>query len=200
MTHLSIVLASESPRRAEILSRLGIPFQVETSGVNETRIPGEPAKAFVRRAATDKGEAVVRRLEAAGRRPWVLAADTIVVVDGRVLGKPVDADEAGRMLAALSARTHTVQTGVWLGRCGGTALTDVVSTDVTFLPLDRGRIDGYLDSGEWRGKAGAYAIQGLAAAFVARIHGDYFNVMGLPASRVVEMLLASGAIPAFPFP
>ncbi len=188
-----LVLASASPRRAEILAAFGLPFVIETSGVRERRRRGEAADRFALRAAREKGEAVLARLGRKGRRPWILAADTIVVARGAVLGKPKTRRDAARMLSRLSGITHQVLSGIWVGRgtpCGDVITrSDLVSTSVTFRRLSDRDIAGYLETGEWQGKAGAYAIQGLAGRFVARVEGDILNVVGLPAFRVIDFLL-----------
>ena len=173
------VLASASPRRAELLRAAGFTFDVVVADVDETVHPGESADAYVRRVAAAKARAVTARVP--GRR--VLAADTTVVVDGEILGKPVDAAEAARMLRRLSGRTHQVLTGVCLdGAC------EVESSDVEFVPLSGEEIAWYVASGEPMDKAGAYAIQGLAARFISGIRGSYSNVVGLPIARVYAML------------
>jgi septum formation protein len=173
------VLASASPRRAELLRAAGFTFDVLVADVDEAVHPGEAPEAYVRRVAEAKGRAVASRAE--GRR--VLAADTTVVVEGVILGKPADAAEASRMLRALSGRTHQVLTGVWLdGAC------EVESTDVEFVPLTDEEIAWYVASGEPMDKAGAYAIQGLASRFISRIRGSYSNVVGLPVARVYAIL------------
>ena len=174
-----LVLASASPRRAELLRAAGFTFDVLVADVDEAVHPGEAPAAYVRRVAEAKGRAVASR--AAGRR--VLAADTTVVADGVILGKPADAADATRMLRALSGRAHQVLTGVWLdGAC------EMESTDVHFVPLSDEEIAWYVASGEPMDKAGAYAIQGLAARYISRIHGSYSNVVGLPIARVYAML------------
>jgi len=225
-----LVLASGSPRRAEILERLGIPFVIEVSGVEERRRSKESPRAFAQRAAADKGSEVLRRMGSRRGSPWVLGADTIVVLGDEILGKPKHEKNARRMLAALSGKTHEVITGVWIGRwakgeskdsnrqgevsrkLGGIPhpaglsevntlieyLSDVVVTEVTFRKLNPRDITAYLASREWKAKAGAYAIQGLGAGLVSSIHGDYYNVMGLPGFRVVEMLIEVGAIKRYP--
>jgi septum formation protein len=162
-----LILASASPRRAELLRAAGIEFDVVPSQVDEQRNRGEAAAEYVRRMATSKAAAAVAH--AAGRP--VLAADTIVVVDETVLGKPADDDDARRMLRLLSGRRHVVMTGVCLMKAGaGTSmrLTEIAVTTVEFAELDAGEIDWYVGSGEPADKAGAYAIQGLASRFVCR--------------------------------
>ena len=186
-----IVLASASPRRAELLASAGLPFVVVPSSVVEERLPDEPPDAFVRRLAAAKA----RDVAAARPDGFVLAADTDVVLDGDVLGKPRDEDDARAMLARLSGRFHEVVTGyevydVAARRADGA----VVRTRVEFAALSRGEIDAYVATGEPMGKAGGYAIQGRAAGMVRRIEGSYTNVVGLPLREVLETLARMGAL------
>ena len=181
----SLVLASASPRRADLLRAAGIEFDVIHANVDETVHPSERPAAYVRRVAAAKARAV------AAREPecLVLAADTTVVIDGAMLGKPLDDDDAKRMLCRLSGRTHEVLTAVAV--CGvGMAelLVEVERTEVEFAPLTEFEIDWYVATGEPRDKAGAYAIQGYASRFVTRIDGSYSNVVGLPIALVYQML------------
>ena len=171
-----LVLASQSPRRREILTQAGIPFVVRTAAVDETPLVGETPEAYVCRLA----EAKARAVEAADDE-IVLGADTTVVVDHHMLGKPEDAADARRMLALLAGRRHEVITGSCLKR-GARVVCDWASTGVWFGPLTAADIDGYVASGEPMDKAGAYAIQGLASKFIDRIEGCYFNVVGLPVA------------------
>ena len=189
------MLASASPRRREILERIGISFDVQPAHTDETPHAGEPPLAFVKRVALEKAVAVrngVGRDESA----FVLAADTAVIVDGAILGKPADDREAQAMLARLSGRTHTVATAFAILAPGvdAPAAERTVESRVTFRRLTADEIAAYVETGEPRGKAGAYAIQGCAAAFVERISGSYSNVVGLPLAEVVEDLAACGAI------
>jgi septum formation protein len=177
-----LVLASQSPRRAEILRQAGIPFIVRAASVDESPIEDERPGSYVRRLAHAKALAVD-----AAPGEIVLAADTTVVSHGVLLAKPVDAADARRMLTLLSARRHEVLTGICLRR-GDEVLCDHASTAVWFAPLSAAEIDEYVASGEPMDKAGAYAIQGLASKFVERIEGCYFNVMGLPVSLVYRHL------------
>jgi len=193
-----IILASASPRRHEILKKLAIPFDVVVSDTDEAMMPDEKPRDYVLRVASQKGMDVLKRFDDPEGEPWVLAADTVVVLDGKVLGKASNRDEAVNMVNALSGKTHTVLSGVWLAKKGVDPLSDVVSTEVTFAKTGMMQIENYVDTGEWKGKAGAYAVQGLGAGLISGISGDFFNVMGLPAFRVVEMLLASGAIGRYP--
>ena len=184
-----LVLASASPRRAELLRAAGIPFDVTVADVDETQSLGETPDAYVQRLAMAKVVAVAEQ----GETRAVLGADTTVVVDGAILGKPVDQDDARRMLRLLSGRTHRVLTGVALmapeSAPGGARprLCRVCTTDVTFGPLTEAELTWYVASGEPADKAGAYAIQGLASRFVLAIDGSYSNVVGLPISHVWAM-------------
>jgi septum formation protein len=180
-----LVLASKSPRRAEILRAAGLPFVVRPADVHEQRRAGESATSYARRLAIDKATAVGM---SAGE--VVLGADTIVVLDDEVLEKPSDAADACRMLELLSGRTHEVITGVCL-RIGFRSVVDATVTRVVFSPLTAAEIDDYVASGEPMDKAGAYAIQGLASKFIERIEGDYFNVVGLPVALVYRHLSGS---------
>jgi septum formation protein len=184
-----IILASASPRRAELLRAAGIAFDVQVADVDESVRDGESPDAYVRRVAEAKARAVHAR--AHGR--LILAADTTVVVDDRILGKPADANDARRMLRLLSARPHAVLTGVTLIGPAGTPDTRVSRTTVEFAELNAAEVDAYVESGEPMDKAGAYAIQGLASRFVSRIDGSYSNVVGLPVALVYEMLRQMGS-------
>jgi septum formation protein len=179
-----LILASASPRRAELLRAAGIEFDVMAADVDEAMVAEESPDDYVRRMAVTKADAVKPR---AGGRP-VLAADTIVVVDHHVLGKPVDADDAKRMLSLLSGREHIVMTAVHLQQ------TRVESTVVEFAPLKQAEIDWYVATGEPMDKAGAYAIQGLASRFVTRIDGSYSNVVGLPVAAVYQLCTNAGIL------
>jgi septum formation protein len=177
-----LVLASQSPRRADILRLAGIPFTVRAASVDESPLEAERPGPYVRRLAQAKALAVD-----AAADEIVLAADTTVVAAGELLAKPADAAEAHRMLTLLSGRRHEVLTGICLRR-GSQILCDHASTAVWFAPLSGDDIGAYIASGEPMDKAGAYAIQGLASKFVERIDGCYFNVMGLPVSLVYRHL------------
>ncbi|HWB85473.1 MAG TPA: Maf family protein [Bryobacteraceae bacterium] len=179
-----LVLASQSPRRREILRQAGIPFTVRAVSVDETPQPGEVPEEYVRRLAEMK----VRAVEAAPEET-VLGADTTVVVEGRMLGKPACQEEARQMLEALSGRRHEVLTGICL-KHGRQLIRDGASTSVWFAELSPAEIEDYIASGEPMDKAGAYAIQGLASKFIERIDGCYFNVVGLPVSLVYRHLRA----------
>jgi septum formation protein len=177
-----LVLASQSPRRSELLATAGFNFTVRSCPVEEIRAPGEPPDHYARRLAHAKADAAWEN-----RDEIVLGADTIVVLGPEVLEKPVDAADARAMLAKLSGREHTVITGVCLRHAGG-AIVSSESTRVRFLPLTPDEIAAYVASGEPMDKAGAYAIQGLASKFVDRVEGCYFNVIGLPLSWVYRNL------------
>jgi septum formation protein len=181
-----LVLASQSPRRSEILRQAGIPFTVRVADVDESVLAGESPADYVRRLAAAKANAID-----AAEGETVLGADTTVVIDGEILAKPADAADARRMLARLSGRRHEVLTGVCLRR-GARATCEYVTTGVVFASLTDAEIVEYVASGEPMDKAGAYAIQGLASKFVERIEGDYFNVMGLPVALVYRLLRDGG--------
>lgn len=178
-----LVLASASPRRAELLRAAGFTFDVDPPSVDETRRPGEPADRYCERLAREKAAAVAGR---AGERV-VVAADTVVAVGAEVFGKPVDALDATRMLEALAGRRHQVLTGVAVA-AGGHVACAVERTEVEFTPLTAEEVAWYVASGEPMDKAGAYAIQGLASLFVARIDGSYSNVVGLPVATVYRLV------------
>jgi len=190
-----ILLASASPRRRELLTLAGLSFTFDPADVDETAQRDEAPDALARRLAAKKARAVAERT--ASPVPTILAADTIVVVHdektAHILGKPKSAKDARSMLARLAGRTHDVITAFHLihdGRERGR----LVTTEVTFRPLSDHDLDGYVDSREWDGKAGGYAIQGLASAFVRTVRGSYTNVVGLPLCEVIEDLIAIGAL------
>jgi nucleoside triphosphate pyrophosphatase len=183
------ILASASPRRAQLLAAAGQRFEVDASGVDETPLPGETPLDLAARIARDKALAVARRR----RGRWVLAADTIVVVDGVAFGKPRDADEAAAMLERLSGRAHQVATAFALvDPRGRPAFERVVVSEVAFRRIERDEIARYVESREPLDKAGAYAIQGGAAGFVAELRGSLSNVVGLPMEAVEEALRETG--------
>ena len=187
-TSTPLILASASPRRRELLAQAGFTFEVITADVPEIRKPGEDPIRFVTRLAREKAEAVLSR-EAAPPEAIILGADTIVVVDEEVLGKPQDAADAARMLRLLSGRTHQVITGVCLAK-GRERQRAAEVTFVRFTTLSDEEIEAYVATGEPLDKAGAYAIQGRAGRWVPRIHGCYFNVVGLPLALVSSMIEA----------
>jgi len=179
-----IVLASASPRRAELLRAAGIEFDVVAAQIDEAARPHERADDYVRRIAEAKGRAVAARVT----DRIILAADTTVVVNDIMLGKPIHDDDAKRMLRMLSGRAHEVFTAVSLGRPGATTLIEIERTAVEFAPMTEFEIDWYVATGEPHDKAGAYAIQGYASRFVTRIDGSYSNVVGLPMALVYDIL------------
>lgn len=170
-----------------VLAALGLDFDVRPPDLPEELRVGESAESAARRLAEEKAEAVD-----AEETELVLAADTIVALDGRLLGKPADAPEAAEMLAALAGRPHTVVTGIALRHADG-RWSSVARTDVVFRPLERAEIESYVATGEPLDKAGAYGIQGYGAALVERIEGDFYNVMGLPIPALLELLATAGA-------
>jgi len=180
-----LVLASKSPRRAEILRAVGWEFEAIAADVDETRYDSEDAVSYVKRLAQTKAETVAGKL----RGGLVLGADTVVVIGEEILGQPRDDKEAHRMLSLLSGRWHAVLTGVALVRSGQTpdALVEHETTRVRFSEMSIDEIDWYVSTGEPKGKAGAYGIQGKGALFIEEIQGDYFNVVGLPVRLAVEL-------------
>jgi septum formation protein len=180
-----LVLASASPRRAELLTAAGFSFDVDPVDVDESRLDGEPAARYVERLARSKAAAGATRHD--GR--VIVAADTTVLVGDEVMGKPRDAREAAEMLSRLSGGAHEVLTGLAVA-AGRDARAHVERTRVWFRELSRREIDWYVASGEPMDKAGAYAIQGLASRFIPRIDGSYSNVVGLPVSALADLLAA----------
>ena len=176
-----LTLASTSPQRKAILEQLRIPFEVVPPAYVEDDPPDADPVALVRRHAEGKA----RSVHADGL--VTLGVDTTVVLDGRVYAKAADADDARRMLTEFSGRTHTVVSGLCL-LGSGDDVVEHVSTDVTFRRLGHGALDAYLESGEWEGRAGAYAIQGLGGRLVERIDGDYLNIVGLPGALLLSLL------------
>jgi septum formation protein len=177
-------LASTSPRRREILQSLGLNFEVAMVETDERPVNGESAENLVLRLASAKAEA-------ATGAEYVLGSDTVVVLDDRVLGKPIDKDDAVDMLLSLSGRSHTVLTGVALKTPDGTSVV-LSKTDVRFREIDRDEAIRYWHSGEPRDKAGGYGIQGVGGMFVKSINGSYSGVMGLPVFETVELLKSAG--------
>lgn len=180
------ILASSSPRRRDILTLAGVPFRVLVSDVDEVIPPGSTPAQAVQSLARQKAEAVRRMPEAAGFP--VVAADTVVYLDEKILGKPHSRQEAFSMLSSLSGRTHHVFTGVCILPTEGDPILFCEETPVEFYPLSAAEIEDYIATGEPMDKAGAYGIQGRALVFVKRIDGDFFNVMGLPAARLIRTL------------
>ena len=202
----TLILASASPRRRELLTQAGYRFIVQPSSIPETRRPEEDAIRFATRLAREKAEEVFARHPSSTAPAIVLGADTVVVCDGEVMGKPADAADAERMLLLLSGRTHQVVTGVAV--VWGPASVEIAAemTQVTMRTLSPQEVAGYVATGEPMDKAGAYAIQGYAGRWIPRIHGCYFNVVGLPLALVASLLegaelrLASQLDPAIAVP
>ena len=186
-----LILASASPRRRELLRSVGVPFRVVPPRIEESPLPGESPLRFVRRAAREKGE------EVSGRNPhaFVLSADTIVVAKGRILGKPADRKEGRRMLSLLAGRDHLVHTAASLS-CVDAGYRDeiCVTTRVRFRSLTEEEIAAYLRTGETDDKAGAYAAQGAGTLLIDRISGSFTNVVGLPMTQTLAMLLRAGLL------
>jgi septum formation protein len=180
-----ILLASRSPRRAEILTAVGWEFEAIAADIDESRLADEEAVSYVKRLARTKAETIARAFP----ERLVIGADTVVVIDGEILGQPRDDEEARRMLRLLSGKWHDVLTGVALVCAGQTpqTLVDDETTRVRFAEMSVAEIDWYVSTGEPKGKAGAYGIQGSAALFIKEIQGDYFNVVGLPVRLVFEL-------------
>ena len=186
-SHPRVVLASQSPRRRELLRLIGIAHDVVPADLDESLLPGEEPVAHAERLARAKAAAV----SAMHPHAAVIGADTIVVLDGDILGKPADHADAMRILRRLSGRTHTVHTAVAVAR-EGQVESGVESVEVTFRPLSDAQIAAYVATGEPMDKAGAYGIQGYGAVIVERVHGDYFAVMGLALGRLVGLLERTG--------
>jgi septum formation protein len=181
---LRVVLASRSPRRIELITQLGITPEVVPADIDETPLTGEQPVEYVKRLASSKAWTVRERL---GTDALVLGADTTVDLDGVIFGQPVDEAEARRMLKALSARTHRVHTGVAvIGPERSESL--VVTSMVTFEPVTDALLDWYIGTGEWQGKAGSYAIQGLGGTLVASTRGSMSNIIGLPLQETARLL------------
>lgn len=187
-----VILASQSPRRRELLTLIGIPHEVQPADIDETVHPGEaPVPHCERLARTKAGVLAAQEPDA-----LVIAADTIVVVDGDILGKPADRADAIAMLERLAGREHTVYTAVAVAHAGRT-VSAVEEVAVQFHALERALIEAYVDTREPMDKAGAYGIQGYGATIVARVDGDYFAVMGLPLSRMVVLVRELGFVYQF---
>ncbi len=187
-----LILASGSPRRRELLTQIGILHTVQPAHIDETPHAGEPALTYVRRLALEKALAVHAQRPGAA----ILAADTTVVLDGVVLGKPADRAEAEGMLLSLAGRTHLVHTGIAVvhGPEVPKALVHAETTAVTMTEIAADELQTYLDSGDSFDKAGAYGIQGYAGRWISRIEGDFFNVVGLPLAATVRLLRDAGAL------
>lgn len=188
---LPLLLASASPRRRELLERVGVALEVRPADVDEEPLAGEDPAAYVARIAHAKAIAVKRR-----PGQWVLAADTTVTIDGAILAKAATPDEAAGMLRQLAGRVHQVITAFTIvgDRDDAPFHRDgIIASDVVVIDLDEATIADYVASGEWRGKAGAYAVQGIGAALVREVRGSVTNVIGLPLVEVLEALRAVGA-------
>jgi septum formation protein len=186
-----LILASASPRRRELLSQAGFSFQIVPADIDERVHADEDPVAYVTRLAREKAQAVFSGLATENADAVVLGADTTVIVDDQILGKPADAADAARMLRLLAGRRHRVATGVAVVRAGAVESAAEVTT-VEFLPMSEEEIAAYVATGEPMDKAGAYAIQGRAARWIPRIEGCYFNVVGLPLALVSALLKAAG--------
>jgi septum formation protein len=189
---LPLLLASASPRRRELLERVGVPLEVRPADVDEEPIPDEEPSAYVARIAKAKAIAVRRQ-----PGQWVLAADTTVTIDGKILAKAATPEEAAGMLGQLAGRVHQVITAFTIVGDGAhdepLHRDGIIASDVVVIDLNAQQIADYVASGEWRGKAGAYAIQGIGAALVREVRGSVTNVIGLPLVEVLEALRAVGA-------
>ncbi len=186
-----IILASKSPRRKYLLSKAGLDFDVLPSSVDESNLPLDAPGPYVTKLSQAKAEDI------AAQHPdsWVIGADTIVVIDGEILGKPIGLEAARRMLSRLSGQTHQVYTGYTI-RCrhAEKSISESVCTDVVFKQLSEAEIEWYIQTGEPFDKAGAYAIQGLGTFLVKRINGSYTNVVGLPVCEVIEHLIRENVV------
>jgi nucleoside triphosphate pyrophosphatase len=182
-----LVLASKSPRRAEILRAVGWEFEAVAANIDETRMELEDGVSYVKRLAQTKAETVANKIPDSG---FVLGADTVVVVDGEILGQPSDDEDARRMLRLLSGEWHEVLTGLALVRAGKAprVLVEHETTRVRFCEMSPDEIDWYVSTGEPSDKAGAYAIQGRGGLFIEEIEGDYFNIVGLPVRLLYELM------------
>jgi septum formation protein len=186
---MKLILASASPRRAEVLRDSGVGFEIFATHVEEAAHPGESARTMVSRLAEAKSRAAAEQIDGVRGGCIVIGADTAVELDGEIFGKPRDAAHAGKMLAALAGRTHRVLTGIFLIRLPDGATREAVeATSVTFAPVTRAEIDAYVAGGEPMDKAGAYGIQGVAGRYISKIEGCYFNVVGLPLARLYALL------------
>jgi septum formation protein len=184
-----LILASSSPRRQELIKSLGLPYEIVVSEADETTPPGLSPADIVEMLAERKARSVFARIGESVPRAIVIGSDTIVVVDGEVLGKPADESDSLRMLQRLQGRTHVVYSGVaCVDTADGRTVVRHRATKVFMKPLDEDRIRRYIGTGEPRDKAGSYAIQGIGATLVDAIEGDYFNVVGLPVSLLSDML------------
>ncbi len=192
--HSKIVLASASPRRQRMFNDFEIEHTLFTASIDETPLPAEQAHVFVKRVAGEKALAAATAYKLNNSRPFVVAADTVVVLDGNIMGKPVDTQDAQRMLRSLSGKTHSVLTGWAAGRLEDNFILEVCETKVTFYPLDVETIKNYVETKEPMDKAGAYGIQEKGSFLIEKIEGSYLNVVGLPMEQVLRALKKLGAI------
>lgn len=183
-----IILASASPRRQELLTRIGYQVDVAPSDIDESVLLGEAPSDYVLRLAVQKAEACL----AAERLGWIVAADTTVAVGGEILGKPASPEDAGAMLRKLSGKRHHVHTGYCIAKPNRELVARVATTAVDFMELSPPDIADYVACGEWQGKAGGYAVQGIAAMFVREINGSITNVIGLPIAEVRAAIIELG--------
>ena len=189
---MKFVLASSSPRRRELLSSVGLDFEVIPSHVPEEHQAGEAPEEYVARLSRDKARAIASQQ----RERWVIAADTTVLLGDQLLEKPTGRDDAIRMLQTIAGQTHIVYSGVTLENASRNySDTRVAESEVRMLPLSRADIEWYVDTGEPMDKAGAYAVQGVGAMFIDSIHGSYTNVVGLPLALLFQMLRKAGLDP-----
>jgi len=190
---MKIILASSSPRRAEILRNAGIPFEICATQIDEAALPGETAHAMVARLAEAKARAATAQLDSCASESIVVGADTTVEFNGEILGKPSDSENARQMLAKLSGHTHRVLTGIFLLHLPGHSTRAAIECSrVTFDSLSEKEIDAYVATREPLGKAGAYAIQGFAGRYIPKIEGSYSNVVGLPLAKLYALLRELG--------
>ena len=189
---MRFILASQSPRRRELLTSIGLTFDVMPSDVPEVHQPGESPEEYVARLSRDKAAAIAAKHGDA----WIIAADTTVLLGDELLEKPIDDADARRMLATIAGKTHIVYSGVTLqNAASGWRDTRVAESEVRMLPLDERDIAWYVSTGEPLDKAGAYAVQGIGAMFIDSIHGSYTNVVGLPLALLFQMLRRAGIDP-----
>ncbi|MBQ6781256.1 MAG: septum formation protein Maf [Treponema sp.] len=188
-----IILASSSPRRQEILKLLNIPFKVIIPEIDETPPEGLDAEKVPEYLAAKKVDAVARSLPTGSELPWILSADTIIVMDGKIYGKPESQEQAVEYLNAFQGKTHKAITGLALYNGNLHFVTTRTSvTSVTFAPMTKEEIDWYIETGDWHGAAGAYRIQGLASCFIKKIEGTNSSVVGLPIFELYDMLKEQG--------
>lgn len=196
---VDVILASASPRRRELLERIGLRLRVHAVDIDETPRPEEEPRAYAARLASEKASTAATRLagEAAIAPAPILAADTVVVLERQIFGKPRDAEEAASMLARFAGRRHEVITAYCIHHAG-MVVERLVSTAVTFRLISPAEVAAYVASGEWEGKAGGYAIQGIGSLFATDLRGSLTNVIGLPLPEVIADLRAAGALATYP--